>query len=199
MLYLKLPQVLALHRFRVEGGLNDGFGDLVVTQLLESSVDLALLFAHGRISLLQVEHRLQGERLHARIAVLKRVKSAAGGKTEKIKNGLGSLKLNFRTEHQYLFVTCLSRFLCINVDEVGKPGLEAAVVHAEGRAVAAHGEFAQSLCALAHRGRHSVPVVRNGLGGIGDVEGVQRLHRGQEHKDGLVSPCRLQNSELKTS
>ena len=80
-MYLKLLHVLALHRFRVEGGLNDGFGDLVVPQLLESSADLALLFAHGRISLLQVEHRLQGERLHARIAVLKRVKSAAGGKS----------------------------------------------------------------------------------------------------------------------
>ena len=70
VLYLKLLQLLALHWFRVEGGLNDGFGNLVVPQLLEGSVDLTLLVAHGSISLLQVEHRLQGERLHARIAVL---------------------------------------------------------------------------------------------------------------------------------
>ncbi len=97
MLYLKLLQVLALHRFRVEGSLNDGFGDLVVPQLLEGTVDLTLLLAHGRISLLQVEHRLQGERLHARIAVLnKGLSHRRGGKWKK---GLGSLKLNFRTEY----------------------------------------------------------------------------------------------------
>ena len=82
MLYLKLLQVLALHRLRVEGGLDDGFGDLVVPQLLESSADLALLFAHGRISLLQVEHRLQGERLHARIAVLNKGLSQRRGEKQ---------------------------------------------------------------------------------------------------------------------
>ena len=153
MLYLKLLQVLALHRFRVEGGLNDGFGDLVVPQLLESSADLALLFAHGRIRLLQVEHRLQGERLHACIAVLNKGLSSGGGKKLK-KQGKRARVSKLKTLEpivsiKYLFITCLSRFFCVDVGEVGKPGLEAAVVHAEGRAVAVHGEFAQSLCALA--------------------------------------------------
>ncbi len=102
MLYLKLLQILALHRFRVEGGLNDGFGDLVVPQLLESSVDLALLFAHGRISLLQVDHRLQGERLHACIAVLNKGLSSGGGK--KLKNRGKRARVSnskIRTDHQY--------------------------------------------------------------------------------------------------
>ena len=81
MLYLKLLQLLALHWFRVEGGLNDGFGDLVVPQLLEgNSVDLTLLVAHGSISLLQ--HRLQDERLHARIAVLNKGLSQRRGEKQ---------------------------------------------------------------------------------------------------------------------